>query len=334
MIEINGALGEGGGQILRTALTLSLLTQTPIIIKNIRAKRPKPGLMRQHLACVKAAVAICDGQALGAELHSTELVFNPAPVRPGQYRFEIGSAGSTTLVFQTILLPLLLAEGESRVSFNGGTHNPLAPSLTEIKRGFIPILKRMGASLDITTEQWGFAPFGGGQWGATLYPSKLRSIDLSDRGELISSHVRCYISAVRHSVAERELSAYAEDCPVKIDDSDVRFPQSVSPGNVLAHHLTFENSTVCLSRLGDKRRSAENIAKQLNEQCRGFIASGAAVCEHLADQLMLPMWVAGGGRLTTSKLSRHSQTNIDIIKRITGKQFKTQQQDLKTVISL
>lgn len=333
MIEIDGAYGEGGGQILRTTLTLAMLNNTPVKIKNIRAKRPKPGLMRQHLACVKASQEISNAAVQGAYLGSTELVFIPSEIRAGNYEFDIGSAGSTTLVFQTILLPLLSASGESRVCFKGGTHNPMAPSLTCIKYGFIPLIHKMGGEVELDIKQWGYAPIGGGEWSAKVQPSLLSPLWLTKPGPLIDSRVRCYSSNIKPGVAERELETYKKSCKTNIEVLDQKFPRAVSTGNLLSHRLVFDDYQTCMSMLGRQRVSAERIAQELASQVNEFMESGCTLNSYLADQMMLPLYVAGAGVYTTPEMTLHAETNIYTIKKLTGKELNVSEIDGCNTIS-
>ena len=164
MLLIDGSQGEGGGQILRTALGLSLVTGTAFRIEKIRAGRAKPGLLRQHLTAVNAATVIGDALVDGAELGSPALVFRPRSVRPGAYRFAVGTAGSASLVLQTVLPPLLTAGASSILTLEGGTHNPWAPPFDFLARAFLPLLERMGAPVRAAIQRYGFYPAGGGQF--------------------------------------------------------------------------------------------------------------------------------------------------------------------------
>ena len=334
MIEIDGAYGEGGGQVLRTTLTLAMLNNTPVKIKNIRAKRPKPGLMRQHLACVKASQEISSASVQGAYLGSTELVFIPNEITAGNYEFDIGSAGSTTLVFQTILLPLLSAKSASKVRFKGGTHNPMAPSLTCIKYGFIPLIRKMGGDVELEVAQWGYAPIGGGDWSCKVQPSSLSALFLTKQGPMIDSRVRCYLSNIKPSVAERELAAYKKSCKTSIEVLDQKFSKAVSTGNLLSHKLMFEEFQTCMSMLGRQGLSAEAVAKKLAGQVNEYIDSGCALNSYLADQMMLPLIVAGAGEYTTPEITQHAATNIWTIKKMTGKEIKTSEVDGRKIIFL
>ncbi|MGP1684584.1 MAG: RNA 3'-terminal phosphate cyclase, partial [Giesbergeria sp.] len=185
-ITLDGSTGEGGGQILRTGLALSMVTGRPLHIQQIRAKRPKPGLMRQHLACAQAAQAVCGGQAEGAELGSQAMQFTPGAVRSGDYRFQIATAGSCLLVLQTVLPALMLADGESRVQLSGGTHNPMAPPFDFLERAFAPLLRRLGVGLDLQLQRRGFYPAGGGEVAVRITPpaQPLAPVDVLERGPL------------------------------------------------------------------------------------------------------------------------------------------------------
>ena len=205
--EIDGSHGEGGGQILRTALSLAIITGQAIQIKNIRAKRKTPGLMRQHLTAVNAAVAISGAEVNGAQVGSTELSFTPDKLQGGDYNFNIGTAGSCTLVLQTVLPALLMAEQESRLVITGGTHNTMSPPFHFLQRAFIPLLKRMGIEVELQLNRFGFYPAGGGEITATIKPSsELMPLHLESRGERVKAYAESYFAALPAHIAERELA--------------------------------------------------------------------------------------------------------------------------------
>ncbi|HVK59248.1 MAG TPA: RNA 3'-terminal phosphate cyclase, partial [Candidatus Kapabacteria bacterium] len=211
MITIDGANGEGGGQILRTALALSLVTQQAFRIQNIRAGRQKPGLLRQHLTAVEAATNVGDATVDGAALGSKELVFKPAKIRPGDYRFAVGTAGSATLVLQTVLPALILGTESSRLKLEGGTHNPHAPPFDFLERAFLPLLNRLGPKVTANLDRAGFFPAGGGRFSVEITPvERLQPLDLSDRGESKNRSARVVISNLAPGVANRELKVVSE----------------------------------------------------------------------------------------------------------------------------
>ena len=186
MIDIDGSSGEGGGQVLRSALALSLLTGKALHLRNIRAKRSKPGLMAQHLVCVEASAKISQAEVEGAKLGSTSLVFQPGEVRSGRYRFDIPTAGSTSLVLQTIFLPLAMVEGTSQVTISGGTHVPYAPVYHYLELQWLPHLEKIGFQVRLALEQAGFYPAGGGCIHATIRNAgKFNPLKITDRGKLL-----------------------------------------------------------------------------------------------------------------------------------------------------
>ncbi|MCA9211685.1 MAG: RNA 3'-phosphate cyclase, partial [Planctomycetales bacterium] len=206
MIEIDGSVGEGGGQILRSSVALATITGTPIVITNIRANRKKPGLKRQHLAAINAAAEICDARTSGLELHSTTITFEPHCIRSGEYSFSIGTAGSTSLVLQTVLIPLLLGDGPSTVRLEGGTHNEWAPPFDFLEHCYVPMLVKMGADVAVRLERFGFYPAGCGRMVANIKPvDEWRSLELLDRGQLVNRQVRAISAKLPASVADREL---------------------------------------------------------------------------------------------------------------------------------
>ncbi|EBS1095878.1 RNA 3'-terminal phosphate cyclase, partial [Salmonella enterica subsp. enterica serovar Heidelberg] len=207
IIALDGAQGEGGGQILRSALSLSMITGQPFEMSGIRAGRAKPGLLRQHLTAVRAATEICGAQVNGDELGSQQLCFTPGPIRGGEYRFAIGSAGSCMLVLQTVLPALWFADGSSRVEVHGGTHNQAAPSADFICRVWEPLLARMGISQRTTLIKHGFYPAGGGAAATVVEPAtSLRGLTLISRGETLRTTAEALLAAVPYHVGEREVA--------------------------------------------------------------------------------------------------------------------------------
>ncbi|GGZ11505.1 RNA 3'-terminal phosphate cyclase [Pseudoduganella plicata] len=315
MIELDGSTGEGGGQILRSALTLSMITGQPFRIRHIRANRPRPGLMLQHLMAVKAAAAVCDAEVSHAEVGSTELVFAPRCIKGGVYDLAIRTAGSSTLVLQTLLPALLYADVPSVVRISGGTHNPKAPPAHFIERAYLRLLAAMGAQIEFELKRFGFYPNGGGELCAAVWPCpELHPLNLLERGTLRTAQGEAYVAALPLAIAQREL-----DCVRKeLDwDDDVLHAHPLAndqgPGNVVLLTVDSEYVTEVFSAVGEKRVRAEAVAGGAILAAQRYLVSGAAVGEHLGDQLMLPLALAGGGSYTVDHVSQHAITNAEVI---------------------
>jgi RNA 3'-terminal phosphate cyclase (ATP) len=317
MIEIDGAAGEGGGQVLRTALTLSMITGQPFRVKNIRAGRQKPGLLRQHLVAVQAAAQVSGASVTGAELGSQSLVFSPGPVKGGDYVFAIGSAGSCTLVLQTLILALLHADAPSTVRITGGTLNPMAPPAQFVQRSYCRALAAMGAQVEVDVLRAGFYPAGGGVVTASVTPcAQLKPLTLMVPGRRVASYAEAFCAGVPSSVGRRELACVGTG--MGWDDAQLRMrglPAEQGPGNAVLITLEHEIVTEVFTGFGEKSVRAEAVAKGAMQEARRYIASQAAVGEHLADQLMLPLALAGSGSFTTDTVSQHALTNAQIIAR-------------------
>lgn len=316
---IDGSQGEGGGQIFRTSLTLALCLGEPVTITNIRAGRKKPGLLRQHLACLNAAQAISDADVQGAALGSSEVVFKPGRVRSGNYHFAVGSAGSTTLVFQTVYLPLCFAGANSEVVFEGGTHNGMAPSFDFIQKSFLPELHKMGLDIDLNLDRYGFYPAGGGAWRAYIQPSAaIGAYHNIQRGELRAITAVATSACIPAHVVERELNRVATVLSLGPEQLRKQLVASVGPGNILSLYAESTASCELVERVGERGISAEAIADKAVAALMRYLTVDAAVGDHLADQLLLPMALGAGGCFTTLKPSLHTQTNAAVIQALTG----------------
>ena len=317
MIELDGSYGEGGGQILRTALTLSMITGIPFRIERIRAKRSKPGLLRQHLTAVNAAAQICGAQVQGAAPGSLALSFVPGKIRGDDYRFAIGTAGSCTLVLQTLLPALWFAAAPSTLRISGGTHNPAAPPLDFLSRSWLPLLLRMGVEMKIELLRHGFYPAGGGELYASVRPvPALQSLELLERGELRAARATAIVAGVSVEVARRELSELQLQLGGVLGElqQEIRALSSrEGPGNALLVELQYREITELFTAFGEKGLPAEVVASRAAKLARHFHGSTAAVDEHLADQLVLPLALAGAGAFTTVNVSSHLQTNVEVI---------------------
>src|SRR5580765_7103683 len=279
MIVIDGSEGEGGGQILRTSLALSLVTQQPFRMERIRAKRQKPGLLRQHLTAVEAAKTVGCANVTGAALNSQTLEFQPGPVTPGNYRFAVGTAGSATLVLQTVLPALLTASGHSTLTLEGGTHNPMAPPFDFLARCFLPLIQRMGPSVELELRRHGFLPAGGGRFHARIEPAKkLSRLDLLERGSIRSRQARILVSKLPESVAERELAVIRDELKWRADECGieaVQFP--VGPGNAVLLALENEHVTEVFTGFGERGRPAERVDREAVAAAKAWIEADVPV---------------------------------------------------------
>lgn len=329
MIELDGSAGEGGGQILRSALTLSMITGQPFRITQIRANRPKPGLMRQHLAAVQAAAAICGATVHGAELRSQGLSFAPKAIVGGDYEFAIGSAGSCTLVLQTVLPALLMAAAPSTVRVSGGTHNPMAPPVQFLQRAFLPRLAEMGARIELHLERFGFYPAGGGSVEAYVEPcAALQPRTWLTRGERRAAYAEAFVAGIPGRVALRELECVGKAMNWSEDQLLVRgLPAEQGPGNALMLTFEYEHAAEVFTAFGEKSVSSEQVARQAVGRARQYLTSQAAFAEYLADQMMLPLALAGGGGFTMDEVSMHARTNAGVIETFLPVRFRFERRD-------
>ena len=312
-VDIDGSRGEGGGQILRTSLALAILSGRKLRMKRIRAGRKRPGLQHQHLACVRAAAQLCGATVSAAEIGSQDLVFAPGTEWPSELRIDIGTAGSTTLVLQTILLPALRAPHPVRAVITGGTHNPLCPPFDFLDRVFLPHLRAMGADVTLTLEKIGVMPDGGGRVVMETKPSKLRPIEILEAGRVVARRAMAIVASLPRHIAERELACAQE----RLDQPrcDVIELPDAGPHNLFMCEVELESGAreLCTSH-GRKGYPAEDVADDALDELEDFLEAGVPVGENLADQLLLPMAVAGGGRFRTlAPLSLHATTNIETI---------------------
>jgi len=328
MIEINGSLGEGGGQVLRSALTLSLLTQQPVRLTNIRGRRPKPGLQPQHLTAVKAAAEISSATVTGAALDSQELTFAPADVRAGDYRFDIGTAGSTSLVLQTIYLPLALGPdlsglGDpkglgSEITLIGGTHVPWSPSFHYLDLQWRPYVERLGLRIGLELELAGFYPQGNGQARARIERvERIGGMHLTERGALKGIQGISAVANLDKSIAERQRAQAMRRLQGRHNRIEIELldlPSRVK-GTFLLLLAEFKHGSACYVGLGAPGKRAEQVADEACLWLERFLATNGALDEYLADQLLLPLAFAEGpSELRTAKVTPHLLTNAEIIR--------------------
>jgi len=336
MLIIDGAYGEGGGQILRTTLALAAILNQPIRLKNIRANRRTPGLAAQHLTAVRAAAMICDAHLTGDKLGSTQLVFEPqnSPI-PGLYEFDVaearegGSAGAATLVLQTVLLPLALASKPSTVTVKGGTHVPWSPSFHYLRDVYLPILAQLGVYATADLPAWGWYPAGEGEIKVVISPADVRpdkqnnQIDWTgqERGLLKQMNGIAVASSLPAHIAQRMRDRATnllnqEALPASIEPQRVR---SVSPGAGIFLVAEYESGLAGFSALGKKGKPSEQVAAEAINDLLAFHHSEAVLDRHLTDQLILPLALTDRpGPFRIEAFTQHTLTNIWVVEQFLG----------------
>ncbi len=330
MILIDGRIGEGGGQILRTALSLSAATGKAFRLIHIRRKRSKPGLRHQHLACVNAAAEICGAHCKGNRLESLELEFTPGLIRGGDYFFNIPTAGSTMQVMQTVLPILSRAAAASTVKVRGGTHNPGAPPFEFFTLSFLPLLKQLGITAEVQIHKHGFYPVGGGEIVAAIQPQNTPApiFSLHQRGEPDTASAGILISWLPRSIAERESKILQQKLnwgENKITITEIA--DSPGPGNVLMIRVKYGAQNFLFTAFGQRGKPAEQVAAEACDMFTNFRLSKAALDEHLANQILLYLALANGGAYTAQSLSLHTKTNIEVIKRFLDLNIEAKKKD-------
>jgi RNA 3'-terminal phosphate cyclase (ATP) len=327
MIEIDGTYGEGGGQILRTSLALSLVTGKPFAIKNIRGKRDKPGLLRQHFTAVKAAGEIGRAKVEGASVGSRSLQFAPSTLHGGEFNFAVGTAGSAMLVLQTVLPALMAADEPSTLTLEGGTHNPWAPPFDFICDAYAPSLNRLGANVSLALQRPGFYPAGGGKLHVSVLPTgSLEELRLASRGEVSKVSAQVLIAHIPESIASREARLVERELELSREQIRIStIEDSIGPGNVVSVKVESEHVTETMTGFGQKGVSAERVAKRVTNEVKHYLAADVAVGRYLADQLLIPLALNKGGQFTTVKPTRHTETNIEVIKKFLDVEITTEQ---------
>lgn len=342
MIEINGSIG--GGQILRTSLSLSMVTQKPFRIINIRKNRSNPGLQHQHLTAVNSAQKICNADVKGDVLHSTSLEFLPNKIIPGNYEFDIGTAGSTTLVLQTILPALMQANKESIITITGGTENPMAPPSYDFKHLFLDQLKHLGIQTELEIIKHGYYPKGGGKLILKIQPLKeIKEINITEAKKLenagkstdfrhaenqkgfhqVDVHIESSTSLQKARVSERILEGFQKHFKINYAIHEhLLYSESLSPGCYIHCHIHYEKAKPGITILGERNKKAEDVGKEAAIKLQELINSKAPVDEHTADQLLIYMALKGSGKLLTNKITEHTLVNIKIIEKFLDVRFE------------
>lgn len=320
MIQIDGSIG--GGQILRTSLSLSTLTQKSFRMINIRGKREKSGLQHQHLTAVNSIAEICNAKVKGDVPHSHELEFIPSEVISGNYKFDIGTAGSTTLVLQTLLPPLIFTDHESTVEIIGGTANPLAPPALDVREVFLKVLKNLGINVNLEIIREGFYPKGNGKIKATIYPCK--QLNEFEFNNIESKEINLFAVASKElkerEVAKRLIKGFKLNFHMeyKITGHE-SYVDTLSPGCYIHANLSNQIGT---SILGEKSKKAEDIGKECAVKLLEEINSQANADHFTCDQLLLYMAIKGSGKMKVSQITDHMKTNISVIEKFLDVKFK------------
>ena len=316
MIEIDGSMGEGGGQIVRTSLALAICTGVAVTLHDIRARRSNPGLRAQHLAAVRAAAAICGARITGDTVESRKLTFEPGPLRPGRYEIDVGTAGSTMLVLQTILPALSMCEAPSEVTLHGGTHNPLAPTFEFVRDAYLPLLRRLGFNAEISLERFGFYPRGGGVVRTSIEPLRPgRMLDLVERGVVRARSAEVLLARLPEHIAQRELGVLRGRLGLPEDACTIRNVVAFGAGNALHVRIDSTNVTTVFAGFGVRGVTAEKVATDVAHAVERYLSANVAVDAHLADQLLLPMALTAGGSFSSLRPSVHAETNAAVIQR-------------------
>ncbi|RYX81629.1 RNA 3'-terminal phosphate cyclase [bacterium] len=314
LLSIDGSFGEGGGQIIRTSVSLAAMTGRAIEVYNVRARRSKPGLQPQHVAAVRAAAAICQAQLTGDSVGSTYFRFEPqCPVVAGNYHFEIGTAGATPLVVQTVLLPLALATGASTVRVTGGTHVPHSPPAEYLEAVYVPALKSVGLDVAFSYESAGFYPRGGGEVNVRVGGSGvIQPLEWRESGTL--QEIRAFIVTANLPDHVAKRGAETVERHIKGIKLENRKKTSLGPGAATVIVARGESGLGGFSAIGAKNKPMEQVAEEPALEFLNWKKSGAACDEHLADQLVLPLAFASGpSHWTTAIVTEHLRTVIWVV---------------------
>jgi RNA 3'-terminal phosphate cyclase (ATP) len=331
LIEVDGKQGEGGGQILRTALTLSACLGKPVTITDIRANRPVPGLRPQHITAARAVGQVCGVTLEDLEVGQTTLAFDPKPIRAGPYALDVGTAGSTSLILQTVALPLALADGPSIVKITGGTHNPSAPCFEYLTHVWAPFMRKVGIPISLGLQRVGFYPRGGGvvvaQTEGHVEPQTLQPVTLTERGTLTSLKGVVQIANLPMNIGYRIREATLSQLnkrhldPIELD---INVVEASDPAGYCLLCAEFDTTWTASVGVSTKGKTPEGAAADAVRDMADFIhptrSGRAALDPHAGDQVMLPLaLIPGPSRFTTSRLTNHCLTNASVIEQLTGR---------------
>jgi RNA 3'-terminal phosphate cyclase (ATP) len=352
MIEIDGSYGEGGGQIVRTALALSCLFQKPFRIFNIRKNRRKPGLMPQHLTCVKAAQCVTAAEVKGNYPGSAEFFFSPGKVQAGSFSFDIGTAGSTSLVLQTLIPALAFSGNKTRVSLTGGTHVPFSPSFYFLSEVFLRFLEQIGIRIHLSISSYGFYPRGGGRIQADIFPAeKITPLLKNGRGNVLGLTGHSGVGNLPFAIAERQRTALLKRLSREVGElktaPEIELMEVPTPGKgtFIDFAASCEHSIAGFTGLGEIGKKAETVGEEAASEFIRYYRTGAALDSHMADQIVLYLSLCSEeSSFSASVISSHLITNLwaiglfhDIRYSLEGKtgekgRIKLKGRDLQTIL--
>jgi RNA 3'-terminal phosphate cyclase (ATP) len=329
IVSIDGSTGEGGGQILRTSLALSCITGRSLHIENIRAARRNAGLAKQHLICVHAACQICNGKCRGAAQRSKVLDFHPGPVQSGDFYFDIGSAGSASLVIQTVSPALFLVDIPSTVTVIGGTHNPLAPPFDFLSETFLPAIATAGFHGTCKLVKYGFFPAGGGKITFNIQPwqkNTHKTINFCEPTNKPQISARIYTAKLPENIAHKQHELLLQSKLDFKNTEHIEVTDSDGPGNCVMIRLCSDNRVTVFTAFGMRGKPSQQVVSEVANLTKDFLASGAAVDCFLTDQLLIYMALSKTGCFTTKELTAHLTTNMEIIKKFLDVDFRVDKQ--------
>ncbi len=331
MIKIDGSYGEGGGQIVRTATSLSAYTGKPIRIEKIRSGRSNPGLRPQHVKGIETLRELCGAKTGGVEVESQSIVFKPNDIRSSDLEIDIGTAGSISLLLQSLLVPLMKCENEVSVEIKGGTDVKWSPPIDYIKHVLMPILNNHGYRASVEVKKRGFYPKGGGKVVFHFFDADMKRFDLSKRGDILSiGGVSCASNHLKHAnVAERQAKAAEKVLGEKLNKIPrikKEYSNSRCPGSVAQIWLKTQNSIIGANALGEKNKSSEDVGK---EAAKDLMKNLNGTIDRYAGDQLLPFLAISGGKIKPSKITGHCKTNQKIIQKFLNVSFKTKKGIIK-----
>lgn len=327
-MQIDGAHGEGGGQLVRTAVALAALTRTSIRVENIRARRDEPGLAPQHLTAVRAVATLCDAEVSGLELRSQQIEFVPRLLRGGEFRFDVGTAGSITLVLQAVLPALIAGREAARVVVTGGTDVRWSPPVDYLGEVMLPLIERMGARVSLDVSRRGYYPRGGGEVVVSITPAPLRPLQLAESGPLHSVKARVHVSNLPMHIAERmrdAMTARLEPVarrPVAVKVLSLGPEAAVGHGGAVVAWVHTEHTVLGAGRVAERSIRAESLGDAVGGSLATDISAGITLDLHASDQLLIYCALARGPSVfVTHRLSSHAQTAIWLIEQFLPVRF-------------